>query len=368
MTQRTEQIEDAIENTRSRIDSRLDQMGDTFSPAGFLSNLLGEDGQPASNIGASLVNKARENPFSALLVGAGLAGFFIAGRARSNGQHDVKPERPLGESHVDPMVSGDPAERVGQRVHDLKNQAESIRDGVTDNVEDLNRAAKDGMDLARRSVRRSFDDVSDKVTNLAEKTADVVNQSSSQAKERGREYADRLHSQANAAGHAVRKQADRSRDGVESAANWVRDNPIPAGLMALAAGAAAASILAAKRPVTGQAESASSSGTSSSGASSSGEDAVSEQVKAAATQGQAEPEPKVGDRVVDLQAEAEVSGAANGVDRDIKSAAEKFPGAAKALNDPAAASGRKSAPAKARSSEKISTLPKGVSSKAVGAD
>ncbi|MDF2370446.1 MAG: hypothetical protein P1V21_06570 [Rhizobiaceae bacterium] len=362
MTYRTEQIEDAIENTRSRIDSRLDQMGDTFSPAGFLSNLLGEDGQPASNIGASLVNKARENPFSALLVGAGLAGFFMAGRARSNGQQDVHPQRPLGETHVDPIVSGDPAERVGQRVHDLKNQAEGIRDGVADSVEDLNRAAKDGMDLARSAVRSSFDDVSDKVTDMAGKTADAVNQTSSQAKERGRDYADRLHSKANAAGRAVRKQADRSRDGVETAANWVKDNPIPAGLMALAAGAAAASILAAKRPVTGQAKN------TQSGAHSSGEDTANEQSNASARQRQAEPEPKVGDRVVDLQAEAEVSGAANGAKRDLKAAAEKFPGAAKVLNDPAKATGKKSAPAKPRSAKKISTLPKGVSSKPVGAD
>ncbi len=251
MTSDAERLEDEIRNTRARIDMKMNELENKLSPSSFLNAALGDGNEHIADLGNTMVKKARENPVSALLIGAGVAGLFLASRSQNNkGAYD-EPTGLAGQSVAQPRPASDPAERIAQNAESIRKELNELRDSVAQSVEDFNEAARKGSDAARETVRDASERVrqaSDRVAEYANSATRALGDAPDHAREIGRNVADAVRSGVDSAGHYASKQARATRYRADSAAEWVRENPVSAGLVALAVGAAAASVFTARKP------------------------------------------------------------------------------------------------------------------------
>lgn len=251
MTSNAERLEDEIRNTRARIDMKMNELENKLSPSSFLNAALGDGNEHIADLGNTMVRKAKENPVSALLIGAGVAGLFLASRSQNNkGAYDEPPGL-AGRSVAQPRPSADPAERIAQNAESIRNELNQLRDSVAHSVEEFNEAARKGSDAARESVRDASERVrqaSDRVAEYANSASRALGEAPDHAREISRNVADTVRSGVDSAGHYASKQVRATRHRADSAAEWVRENPVSAGLVALAVGAAAASIFTARKP------------------------------------------------------------------------------------------------------------------------
>ena len=174
----------------------------------------------------SVAHAARNNTMPLVLAGLGVAGFLL-----------VRAVRPTMRDRYwyDTREAGDrPGEnQYGSTGRTLKSRAAGI-------VEDVSGAADTLLDKTgdfASDIAESVSDVSDTLRDTASSYADSAYRNSVAGYKVTR----------NRAAHYAR-QAPRqgTRIAVDSG-TWVRDNPVPAGLVALALGAAAASFLSYRR-------------------------------------------------------------------------------------------------------------------------
>ncbi|EFL88627.1 DUF3618 domain-containing protein [Ahrensia sp. R2A130] len=204
----TEMIEDEIDRTRARIEARLTDIGNDLSPSRLLGNAVGLDAETSSRALSTVVAKSRENPLSALMVGIGVAGFLF-GRQRNpaatSSAHTTQPAAP---------VSADPSQRFAENAAALKEQ---VSDGAYDLAASALEVRQDVASVARETTNRASEYVS----------------------ETAQEFSD-----------SVRRTPVMARSVTDDAMGWVKENPVPAGLFAIAAGAVVASLVSAKKPTS----------------------------------------------------------------------------------------------------------------------
>lgn len=242
MTQSPEYIEDDIERTRARIDAKLNRLGDEMSPTQMLKSIVGANGNSPTELLGAVAIKARENPIPALLVGAGIAGFMLTGgdRRRDDRQSDENGHEAAQDSR---LASDDPAERIAHGVGSLKSKAEDLRDSVTETARDVRSQVVAGA----HSVKGRVEHAGESLKNSAQDNIHAVAETVSDVRARAERVVHDSQSGAKSAGHYVGDQMRRSRERTDAATSWVKDNPVPAGLMALALGAAAASFMTARK-------------------------------------------------------------------------------------------------------------------------
>ncbi len=209
-----EYIEDQIAETRARFDRHASQLSTSLAPDRLFNDAIGARSDAPADTLDALVHAARSAPVSFLLAGVGLAGILM-----NNQKRTVTRDHPL-------PVATDPAERTGNHLHALKAQASSLADGVGDAVDTL-------QDKAGALVSGATDTASG-AGRSASTYADSAYRSGVAGYKISRNHA------AHYARHAPETGARMAGD----AGSWVRDNPVTAGLAALAVGAAAASFLA----------------------------------------------------------------------------------------------------------------------------
>lgn len=212
-----EYLEDRIAETRARFDRHASALSASLAPDRLLNDAIGARSDAPADTLDALVQTARTAPVSFLLAGIGLAGILMNNRKRP-----VMPEHPL-------PVGTDPAERTGEHIHALKAQARSV-------AEDAGEAAGALQDKAAGLVAGAAAGVSEMGTTTAA-YADAAYRSGVAGYRISRNHA----------AHYVREAPGRGAQLAGDAGSWVRDNPVTAGLAALALGAAAASFLAYRR-------------------------------------------------------------------------------------------------------------------------
>ncbi len=222
-----DRIEDEIDNTRSRIESRLDLLSAQFSPSNLIDRALntGEATSNGDQFGL-MMERARSNPLSAALIAAGLAGMMLQ-----------KPEpRPVETTDRHPIepYSNDPAERIAHNLSTLETQADSLRDDVSSTAGSI----ADSVSSAAATVRSAAGDMVDRVTGSAERTSRDAEIAYVRTRYRTERKADEVR-------QTLRDAPVRAKAGAEYAADWVKENPLPSGLFALALGATVATIFAA---------------------------------------------------------------------------------------------------------------------------
>ncbi|WP_099864843.1 hypothetical protein [Pararhizobium haloflavum] len=197
MTKSSERIEEEIDGIRERMRTRMDSAAKEFSPRAIAARMTGKQDPSTTEIIDWAVSKATSNPIATALVAAGLVGFAT----QTNERTRVASRRQLDDG----------ARRV-------RGYASSARDAVRG-------YAHDAADIAVEKA--------DDALHYARETGDNAGRAISRG--------------AHDAELAARRAAERSREVGREGTEWVRRNPTATGLFALALGAAAASVFAARR-------------------------------------------------------------------------------------------------------------------------
>ena len=274
MTRSAREIEADIEATRRRLESRLDRLGDEFHPTNLVSSALGTDGREGTGEMLSAVaHRARQNPLGTGLVVAGLAAmFFGRNQAREDAyvgpyeSRDMDPALARNKVHANPAYAapydrnlptydgergmprhpGDPADRVAEDIHALKAQKDALAAQASGRADELSRQAGDAVDAVRDTVSGAVESVKDAVSSAYDTVTGKADETYRRASLTAEEYRREARYRTERAKMEARRAPVVARARAEQAVDWVRENPVPAGLMALALGATVASILAPK--------------------------------------------------------------------------------------------------------------------------
>jgi hypothetical protein len=186
MTKSSERIEEEIDGIRDRMRSRVDSAARELSPKAIAARLTGKEDPSTTELLEWAVRKARNNPLSTALVAVGLLGFATQSNERAR------------------RLTRDGLNEGSRRVRGYAHDAGDI---AVEKADDALHYAREATQGASRAIRRTGHDVED----------------------------------------FARRGADRSAEYGREGADWVRHNPTATGLFALAIGAAAASVFAARR-------------------------------------------------------------------------------------------------------------------------
>jgi len=230
--------EDSIEETRARIDARLNQLSGQLTPAGLLTAIVGRNGESASKLGATAVETARDKPLAAALVGAGIVGLIMAGRPEKSTKSP-----PSGPRRYAPDTDGDPAGRAARRTTEIRKQVNEMTNDIQESISEFSAAARRGAEQSRKQA----EEIGETVSGYAGRAAKVAAETPDYVRRQSGAVADGVQSGLRSAGHAIETGKRQSQDGAARIVDWARANPVPVGLLAFAAGAVAASVLTAKR-------------------------------------------------------------------------------------------------------------------------
>ena len=270
MTRKPSEIQAEIEATRRRLEQRLDNLGHDLHPTNLVSSALGTgDGtQDTSEMLAAVAHRAKQNPLGTGLIVAGLAAMFFGrnsadqgalerraydpayapNRVYANPAYGAPYDRNLptydGEGGR-PRLPGDPADRVAEDIHALKAQTGALRDRASARAQDLSDQAEAAMDSVKETISDTVDSVRDTVSSAYASVTGSAEEMSREARIRAEQ-----------ARYQARRSPVVAKARAEQAIDWVRENPVPSGLMALALGATVASFLAPKSQPRSRADAA----------------------------------------------------------------------------------------------------------------
>lgn len=265
-TRSPEEIERQIERERAGLTDTLEDLQDRFSVEAVTRKVTDHLRENGGDIGRSISQSVKDNPMAIALTGVGLAWLIFGSgtgstaaparrwerRERHYGyddhweRGDVRPRHiPSGETerHAhDPSWArtmpytdgdGDGAQADAQSGHSLK-------DNVADAAKSTAQAASSKLQAARDSVGGAVGQLSDTASDLRARLAEGTEDFSDQARDRIIAARQRAVEAREAAAHQARRGRDRAVDLFE-------EQPLIAGALALAAGAAVAAALPRSR-------------------------------------------------------------------------------------------------------------------------
>ena len=212
-----EQIERDIQETRSQIDHKLDELQDRFSPTHLVDAAVDYVKDEGGELASSLGRTVRDNPIPIVLLGAGIAWLAIAG-ARS-----AKKSPKGGEKNTRPGTAGAGLPHSGQggtAFSDWRTGPTANGDG-----QGLLHKAIEVVGEARNSVSEIGGQVMDNLTSGVSDRAHELTERAKQVTERAKE------------------QGERAMDVAQT---FVKENPFVVGAIGLVVGAA----IAATLPIT----------------------------------------------------------------------------------------------------------------------
>jgi uncharacterized phage infection (PIP) family protein YhgE len=152
--------------------------------------------------------------------------------------------------NLDHNEGSDPAERIARKTAALNDWAGEVRDGLKSTATGVRTDLAEGAESLKHRATRTGETVkalAEEGISAVEEGLSTVEEAASDVRARSREMAKEVERQAVSAGRQINEQINSTRERADAATNWVRDNPVPAGLVALAVGAAAASLFAARK-------------------------------------------------------------------------------------------------------------------------
>ena len=234
-----DQLQDEIEVLQNRMAERLDRVTSAFTPQNLIAQVTGERNPDLFTTIDTVADAARRNPLAAGLIGVGLASLLM-NRSSEPEPRPVAP--PRGEYGVEGMsADGRLFAASGSEYVDDPQRVETrdpYRDPLHDPLDPRDPYAEpQTMEGMERSVRSLQDRAAARLSAATDALAGVYRG----GRTRAQSAYDRTR------GTFVR--TERPDGTVEPGAiDWVRENPVPIGLAALAAGALAAGYYTASRP------------------------------------------------------------------------------------------------------------------------
>ncbi|WP_306259808.1 hypothetical protein [Pararhizobium sp. IMCC21322] len=240
MGQNTQDIENNIKRIQDRMSARVENISEDLNLSSLASRTLGAKGNSPGELLDAAFDTVKQHPIPAALIGAGLVGLLASQKSRTNVSGDVAPTTPHANGYQTPAsfaaTSSHPAERVASHVEDLKSEAQRLKATASEKLESAKAAVGDKVDHVADEAKRVYADAKNSVES-----------GSSQLREQARH----IGGSVSATGETFKRRAgdvpDQMRDTSSKAVEWAKENPVPLGLMALALGAAAATVLTAKK-------------------------------------------------------------------------------------------------------------------------
>ena len=167
------EVEAKIRQTRHRMDSTLDQLGNRLTARSLVNSALdwwdspepGNQGSAAvRKVAMNLGRQAKRHPMPAVLIGAGVAWLISESRdhAESIAPTRVEPHRPGGNGfHKDSNGNADTSSSVGKWVGDkmdgIKDSAADAMDTVKDKTNQLGSTLHHATDVVGDKAHRAMD-------------------------------------------------------------------------------------------------------------------------------------------------------------------------------------------------------------------
>lgn len=270
-----ERIESEIEQTRTDIGTTLDALQQKLSPGALIDqawkstaagdtwrSVKGEGGRFVSNLGSTIA----EHPVPALLTGLGIAWMVFAPGRSQDGAHrtrtrsySLEPEAHLDETYVAPNAAG--RRETTAEGEALSSRAEDLLRDASDSA----RNAAGGVREAASGLRARAEHIREEASHRAEKVKSAVAEGTGRAADRAAEGVHKMTSAIKSSAEAVkgtgsyayerardvtglvREVPSRVSDAARSTNDFVRENPILAGALAMALGATVALMFPASR-------------------------------------------------------------------------------------------------------------------------
>lgn len=243
MGQNTQAIEENIKRIQDRMSARVENISGDLNLSSLASRTLGAKGDSPSELLDAAIDTVKQYPIPAALIGAGLVGLLASQKSRANPTSDFAPTTPADNRYQTPAsfaaTSSDPAERVASHVDDLKSETQRLKASASEKLENAKASVGDKVDHVAEQVKQVYAD--------AKSSAET---GSTQLKDQ----ASQLGGSVSATGETFKRRVgdvpDQMRDTSSKAVEWAKENPVPLGLMALALGAAAATVFTARKPAS----------------------------------------------------------------------------------------------------------------------
>jgi ElaB/YqjD/DUF883 family membrane-anchored ribosome-binding protein len=248
MSMETDRIEADVQQSRSRLNSTLSELGSRLSPGQMLDEGLGLLQGQAGKFAGKLGRQVRDNPLPIALVGAGIAWLILSNR---NSSHEIDTDeeeyhqrryRTIEEARwATPRMPSETDAAYEERVHQAYTQALGLKqlageaaheftERVKRTVEGIQYAGtRAGARISRtfkgtgRRIGNVYADGRERVGDLASSTGDRIGHLASDAKHLAEEQAERL-------AHAAEDARDRTE-------RFYDESPLAAGAIALGVGA-----------------------------------------------------------------------------------------------------------------------------------
>ncbi len=222
MSMDTDRLEADVNQSRTRLNDTLQQLGAKLSPGQMLDEVLGLAQGQAGEFAGKLGRQVRDNPLTTLLIGAGVAMLFANRHGHNGISHDdwhaERRYRSLEEARWNtPRNAGESDEDYDTRLHHAYGQSL-----------DLKQKAGEAAHEFKDRISQTVDGVRERAMSARERIGQSIEGASAYV-------ADKAHS--------VGERASDMKSGVQ---NMYQDSPLSLGAIALAVGA----LIGAATPLT----------------------------------------------------------------------------------------------------------------------
>lgn len=238
------QLEREVEDQRQKIESRIGEIKDRLSPGQIVDELLSYTKNGGQNFAANLGQTVSNNPLPAALLGISLVWLMSGQGAKLSAPH-TEPARPRGAEYPYATVSGgmrrvshaaDPAGKWYSEWEDgggkrYKAESNELGHRVSEFIDDTGRKFGGFIDDAGHRVR----DFQDEAGNRFDDAAGWASHAFHDVQQGIDHAVDRVSHQAQKLGNTAQHQVDRTS---RMAADLFQNQPLVAGALAFAAGAA----------------------------------------------------------------------------------------------------------------------------------
>ena len=238
------QLEREVEEQRQKIESRIGEIKDRLSPGQLVDELLSFTKDGGQNFAANLGQTVSNNPLPAALLGISLV-WLMSGQGPKLSMPHAEAPRPRGQEYPYASISGG-MRRVGHAADATGDWHSDWEDSVGKRYKaksnELGHRASEFIDDAGRKFGGFIDEAGHRVRDFQDETGNRLDDAAGWAShtfhdvQHGIGHAvDSVSQQAQQIGGAAQHQVDRT---TRMAMDLFKDQPLVAGALAFAAGAA----------------------------------------------------------------------------------------------------------------------------------
>jgi ElaB/YqjD/DUF883 family membrane-anchored ribosome-binding protein len=242
-TTNQDQIEQDLEHTRARMDSRLTELQGRLSPGQILDDLMGYfRGSEGGDFARNLVASVKSNPLPAALTGISLA-WLMAANPRP--QSEALPDAAhTGSNTAKVRVFPTPTGSGQAGTDDLEQRFRKAEQDVARQPGDTEETYNMRLDDARGAVLGVKREPEDTAQSLSQRIQDAlsaakenVGQTANSIRSRASDAADQLATSAQSAGDQLTHGAKAAQTMGSNVLSMIADNPVLLGAIGLAVGA-----------------------------------------------------------------------------------------------------------------------------------